>query len=70
MRNVDIKINEKTQVMTIMVDLKAEGQKSKVRTMPDGTVKGGKSIVIATTQGNQSVTPDGLKVGLNVYRAA
>ena len=70
MRNVTIAINEKTQIMTITCDLKQEGELSKVRTKPDGTIGGGKSMVIATTGGNQSVTPDGLKVGLNVYRPA
>lgn len=56
--------NVKTTVtgdhLLIDVDLSAEGDVS----------KSGKSIVIASTEGNQSVPDtDGVKIGLNVYRA-
>ena len=58
MENCKIAIDSKG-IMTITVDTKAKGTTSAT----------GKSQVIASTKGNQSVTPDGLKVGLNVYRA-
>ena len=57
MENCKIAINEKG-IMTITVDTIVKG----------GASASGKSIVVASTKGNQSVTPDGLKVGLNVYR--
>lgn len=58
MDNVKISIDQKG-VMTIIVDTKVKGEIS----------KSGKSLVIASTKGNQSVSPDGLKVGVNVYRS-
>jgi len=58
MDNVKIQISDKG-IMTITVDTKVKG----------GASASGKNIVIASTKGNQSVTPDGLRVGLNVYRA-
>lgn len=58
MENVKIQISDKG-IMTITVDTKVKGTTSAT----------GKSSVIASTKGNQSVSPDGLKVGLNVYRA-
>lgn len=59
MVNTQIKVEGK--VMTITVDLSHEV----------GPSKSGKSIVIASTEGNASVnTKDGaVKVGLNVYRS-
>lgn len=56
MKNVDIKINKKTEEMTIKVDLKKEFGKS----------ASGKTIIVATTSGNQSVGE--VVVGLNVYK--
>ncbi len=60
-KNVEMKVDKKTNVLTITVDLKKEHGKS----------GSGKSIIIGTTEGNMSV-PDaeGIKVGLNVYRSA
>ena len=58
MENCKIAIDGKG-IMTITVDTKAKGTTSAT----------GKSQVIASTKGNQSVTPDGLKGGLNVFRA-
>ena len=56
MKNVDIKMNKK--IMTITVDTAKDF----------GPSKSGKTIIIASTEGNQ--TNDGITVGLNVYRKA
>ena len=60
----NVKIDVKGNVMTITCDLTEKGE----------TSASGKSIVIASTQGNQSVgTGKGgevVKVGLNVYKSA
>lgn len=55
MQNVDIKVDGTKLVLT--VDL------SKTQ----GASKSGKSIIIATTGGNQPVAP-GIMLGLNVYK--
>jgi hypothetical protein len=55
MKNVEIKIEGNT--MTITVDL----------SKTFGPSKSGKTTVIASTEGNQAVTP-GVFVGLNVYK--
>lgn len=56
------------------VTTKIEGDKLFIEidlTKEFGPSKSGKTIIIASTQGNQSVTADGLvKLGLNVYRYA
>ena len=57
MKNVEIKTDGKG-VMTIKVDITKEF----------GLSKSGKTIVIATTQGNKEVK--GVHVGLNVYKYA
>lgn len=57
MKNVDIKIEGNT--MTIKIDM----------TKNHGASKSGKSIVIASTEGNQPAAP-GVFLGLNVYRKA
>jgi hypothetical protein len=59
MKNVDMQV--KGSILTITVDLNQEFGKS----------GSGKSIVIASTEGNQTVpgTTD-VKIGLNVYRKA
>ena len=63
MKNVQIKVDTKG-IMTITCDLNQEGSLSKA----------GKSLVIASTQGNQAVGTgkggDTVKVGLNVYKSA
>jgi hypothetical protein len=57
MQNVEMKLNGDT--LTITVDL----SKSL------GPSKSGKTVLVASTKGNQSVTPDGsIKLGLNVYK--
>ena len=54
MRNV--KISQKGKILTIEIDVEAEGSPS----------KSGKTMVVATTAGNKSVA--GGKLGLNFYR--
>lgn len=60
-KNAEFKVDAKSKTLTITIDLKKEFGKS----------KSGKSLVIATTEGNVAVEgTDGVKVGLNVYRSA
>ena len=56
MKNVNLTVNG--DKLLIEVDLSKEF----------GTSSTGKSIVIASTEGNQPVDGDGIKIGLNVYR--
>lgn len=56
MRNVDIKADKKKVVITI--DLTQETE----------TSESNKSLVIATTHGNQRITEDGWIMGLTVYK--
>ncbi len=57
MKNVDMSVNGNT--LTIKVDL----------TKDFGETKSGKSISIASTDGNVSIPGnDDIKIGLNVYR--
>lgn len=56
MRNVDVKATKKQIVITINLDEKVE------------TSDSGKSLVIATTHGNQRITDDGWICGLTVYK--
>ena len=56
MKNVDMKVNG--NILTITVDLTKEF----------GPSSSGKSIVIASTEGNVSIPERDEKVGLNVYR--
>ena len=57
MKNVDMSVNENT--LTIKVDLSKDF----------GETKSGKSISIASTDGNVSIPGnDEIKIGLNVYR--
>ncbi len=56
MKNVETKI-EKNNVMTIKIDL----------TKTFGPSKSGKTIIIASTEGNQPVG-NGVVMGLNVYK--
>lgn len=57
MKNVDLKV--KDNKLTIVVDLTKEFGKS----------SSGKSTMIASTEGNQSLPGmDDVKIGLNVYR--
>lgn len=57
MKNVEMKVaNEK---LTIVVDLKKEF----------GTSSSGKSIMIASSEGNQNIPgSEEIKIGLNVYK--
>ncbi len=57
MKNVEMTVDE--NMLTVKVDLSKEF----------GPSSSGKTIIIASTEGNQSV-PDneGIKIGLNVYK--
>ena len=55
MKNVDVAI--KGNILTIVVDLKKEV----------GPSKSGKTILIATTEGNPEIVA-GVSMGLNIYR--
>jgi hypothetical protein len=57
---VNVKMEKKGNVLTITVDLTKKGT-------PSST---GKSLVIASTQGNQLVEGTDVYVGLNVYKKA
>jgi len=57
---LNTRLTVKENVLTIVVDLSKEA----------GPSKTGKTIVVASTQGNQNVDGHpGYKVGLNVYKA-
>jgi hypothetical protein len=57
MKNVDLIVNG--NILTINVDLTKEF----------GPSSSGKTIIIATTEGNQSVpTREDVKIGVNVYK--
>jgi len=56
MKNVDMKVDG--NILTIKVDLTKEF----------GSSSSGKTIIIASTEGNVSVPERDEKVGLNVYR--
>ncbi|MFH0937740.1 MAG: hypothetical protein V1899_00410 [Planctomycetota bacterium] len=57
MKNVELKVEG--NVLTIKVDLTKEF----------GPSSSGKTIIIASSEGNQSVPDqDGVKIGLNVYK--
>ena len=57
MRNTEIKVEG--NILTIKVDL----------SKTFGASKTGKSIIIASSEGNQAVVP-GVMMGLNVYKKA
>ncbi|MBM4372456.1 MAG: hypothetical protein FJ098_12425 [Deltaproteobacteria bacterium] len=56
MKNVELKVEG--SILTITVDLSKDF----------GPSASGKTMVIATTQGNQPVAGGDVKVGVNVYR--
>ncbi|MDV0443292.1 hypothetical protein [Methanorbis rubei] len=57
MKNVDMKLDG--NILTIKVDISKEF----------GVSGSGKSIIIASSEGNQPIVPDhDVKIGLNVYR--
>jgi len=60
MKNVDIDIDSKKQILTIKIDLSEDF----------GDSKSGKSIIVATTGGNVSLGGEfkDVMIGLNVYR--
>ncbi|WP_425057642.1 hypothetical protein SCACP_21610 [Sporomusa carbonis] len=58
MKNVDMKVNG--NILTITVDLSKQY----------GLSKSGKSIVVASTEGNHDVPETDFKIGLNVYKRA
>ena len=57
MKNVELSVSG--SILTIKVDITKEL----------GSSASGKSIIVATTEGNMSVPDvDGMKIGLNVYK--
>jgi len=56
MKNIDMKVEG--NILTIKIDLSKDYGKSST----------GKSIIIASTEGNQSVPESDAKIGVNVYR--
>jgi hypothetical protein len=58
MKNVNMKVDG--DILIITVDLSKDF----------GPSNSGKSLVIATTEGNQSVPDSDAKIGLNIYRKA
>lgn len=58
MKNVDLKVQG--DKLTITVDLLQEYGKS----------SSGKSIIVASTEGNQSIPDTDCKIGLNIYKKA
>lgn len=57
MKNINIVIDEKKKIATITVDL----------TKRFGPSKSGKTVVIASSEGNQKIGLDDIAIGLNVY---
>lgn len=58
MKNVDMKVEG--NILTIKVDLSKDF----------GPSNSGKSLVIATSEGNQSIPDSDAKIGLNIYKKA
>jgi hypothetical protein len=58
MKNVDMKVNG--NILTISVDLSKQFGKS----------SSGKSIIVASTEGNQPIPDSECKIGLNIYLKA
>ena len=58
MKNIDMKVEGR--ILTIKIDLTKE----------HGESSSGKSILVATTEGNMSIpeAEDGMKIGINVYK--
>lgn len=57
MKNVEIKVDEKSQKLTIVVDLKQR----------HGLSSSQKTVTIASTEGNQKIGVGDIAFGLNVY---
>lgn len=57
MQNVEINYDKKSKSLVITIDLKKKGTPS----------KSGKSLVLASTQGNQDIG-NGIRLGLNCYK--
>lgn len=57
MKNVDINIDAKKKTMTITVDLSKRF----------GTSKSGKTLIVASTEGNAKAGFEDVVIGLNVY---
>ena len=60
MYNIEMKVDNSTNELTIVVDLSKQGNIS----------KSGKSRVLARSHGNVEVPCTDLKLGLNLYRRA
>jgi len=59
MQNIEYMVDQKTKKLIITIDLKKKGTPS----------KSGKSLVIASTQGNADIGR-GIKLGINCYKPA
>ncbi len=57
MQNVALKVDQKKQILTIEIDLKQRL----------GQSKSGKTMIIATTEGNQKIGHGDITLGLNLY---
>lgn len=57
MKNVSITVDEKKQTLTIVVDLKQR----------HGVSTSGKTVTIASTEGNQKIGHGDVAMGLSVY---
>jgi hypothetical protein len=55
--NITIKDDPTTKTLTLVIDYSKEGKRS----------ASGKSLVLASTEGNQKVNSTGLTLGLNLY---
>lgn len=61
MKNVEMKVDKKSQKLIIEVDLKKTFGRSKSK----------KNVIISSTEGNAAIADtDGAKIGLNIYRPA
>jgi len=58
MKNIQVKVSPDGSQLQVTIDLEQDF----------GPSKSGKTTIIASTEGNQSITPDGVVLGLNVYK--
>jgi hypothetical protein len=58
MKNVEMKVDD-NQILTIQVDLK--------KTF--GPSKSGKTIIVASSEGNQNIPERAEKIGLNIFKS-
>ena len=56
---INAKLSTKGNILTITVDLSED----------HGPSKSGKTIIVASTQGNKPIEDTGATIGLNIYKA-